>query len=176
LGGMGGSGALGGMGGSGAVGGMGGSGALGGMGGSGALGGMGGSGAVGGMGGSGATGGTTGNTVACGTDKCDPEKGFCCQHFTGGAYQATCYTSSQTCYGADIKCDGPEDCGSGQICCGTLVQNGGGSGYYTDFSCKNSCNYAGARVVCGSSPGVCPSGTTCKGSSILPQYKICTQN
>lgn len=72
-----------------------------------------------------------------------------------------------------MRCDGPEDCYGGQVCCGNLVQNRQGYWFYSELSCKSSCSGNTNRVVCGKNAGVCPSGTTCKGSTILPGYNLC---
>jgi hypothetical protein len=70
--------------------------------------------------------GTDGGTgVACGTDTClAPD--ICCVTFAGGAAMMTC-SAAADCMGVAAGCDGPEDCGSGEVCCGMRGAGGGGA-------------------------------------------------
>jgi hypothetical protein len=83
------------------------------------------------------------------------------------------------CVPVPVTCDGPEDCPSGQVCCGTLDLAVGG---YTDVSCQSSCGTAEAGAFDGAVMGtmlmlqlchadsVCPMGTTCGTSMFLPPF------
>jgi hypothetical protein len=125
---------------------------------------------------SGGTGGVTDKpTVNCGGQLCAVSTNFCCWAFTTGGYDVSCKAQTQSCYGTDMYCDGPEDCGAGQICCGQLIQVGQSQRYDT-LKCVNAgqCNYSSdQRVICGDTPSVCSNGTTCKQSSLLPGMKYC---
>jgi hypothetical protein len=117
-----------------------------------------------GAGGSGGTGGGAGTSanagVKCGTGSCDPA-GSCC--VTNG--NSACETQ---CNGTVVSCDGPEDCGSGEVCCGSSGSNGS----YTGFACKNGCSGVGDVIVCHASQD-CPTGTNCTVSAILTDYSVC---
>lgn len=71
----------------------------------------------------------------------------------------------------DVVCDGPEDCGDGQQCCGRFA---GGS--YDRFVCATNCDEAAAAVP-GTWSEICHPGQTCsvegyecKTSPYLPEY------
>ncbi|MCB9578019.1 MAG: hypothetical protein H6717_13430 [Polyangiaceae bacterium] len=118
---------------------------------------------------------TTPNSVGCGGSDCDQSNSYCCQEWSNQtqSYTPVCRAQNQNCYGVNVECDGPEDCGSGQVCCGQLAGTGN---YYTVFECRNPgqcAQSAGGRIVCGGSPQVCPTGLTCAPSSFLPEYNVC---
>jgi hypothetical protein len=88
-----------------------------------------------------------------------------------------CVPHGSSCFDdASIWCDGPEDCGATQVCCGNLEQGGSGT-YWVDFTCKTAveCGLSSDYVICGSNASVCPPGTVCKQSGSLPQIKYCGQ-
>jgi hypothetical protein len=169
----GGTGGAGGAGGS--TGGAGGTGGVAGAGGAGGTGGVAGAGGVGG--GTGGTGGATGNqpgVVHCGgvPNSCDIQNNFCCV----GASSSSCVADGTNCpQAADVYCDGPEDCSGSDVCCGQL---GSGSTYVgTQCRAASECTFAQGRVVvCGSTPSECTGNTSCKPSTLLPPYMVCTQN
>jgi hypothetical protein len=113
--------------------------------------------------------------IKCGNSTCTQSTSFCCQEIVVGGYSPKCFNIGQQCIGPDIECDGPEDCGGGQVCCGQISGTGGTS-FYSSFECRagNDCSQQqGRRVVCGSQPSVCPSGTNCGASGLLPEYNVC---
>src|SRR5688572_21134570 len=63
---------------------------------------------------------TGGPGIACGTATCAAGM-ECCVAFGGGGGGATytCIANGTTCEGISQACDGPEDCTSGDRCCGT---------------------------------------------------------
>lgn len=128
-------------------------------------GGMGGSAGAGGSGGTGGAGGTGGSgvgTVPCGNNTCDVAHGeFCCRSAITG-FQ--CQTQSCNSFVGEMDCDGPEDCGPGELCCG--VPNGINQMLLT---CQGSCT---GTVYCGSS-NICPAGQNCKADQKLPGYYSC---
>ncbi len=75
-----------------------------------------------------------------------------------------CQCSSGGCALTDVQCDGPEDCPSGQMCCG--LWNGQ---QYTVLQCQPDCDFASNELeICHdtcSQPGF-----SCSGSPSLPEY------
>lgn len=143
----------------------------------GALGGAGGS--VGGAGNTGGTGGVVSNaSVSCDGATCTLPGNYCCQTFNFTTYEwdGACVPSGGGCtLGSALNCDGPEDCNSFDECCGTISEFQGNE-YYSSFKCvpKGQCDYQNTqRIICGSSPTACPSGSNCVNSSLLPGYKAC---
>jgi hypothetical protein len=69
--------------------------------------------------------------VLCAQALCSTQFGCC----TGGGGAApSCMTSStEACAGKILKCDGPEDCTGGSICC---VLNAGGTACQTTTQCE----------------------------------------
>jgi hypothetical protein len=139
---------------------------------------VGGSGGVAGSAGSTSSGGSAGSSgsgggsptggVQCGSVICDLSQHQCCA-FYNQPYKCV-KTAAECLYGVDVLCDGPEDCASGQVCCGQMFVQGQNKSY-EEFSCAASCDAADQRVICGSS-GSCPSGT-CGPSDLLPKYNDC---
>lgn len=60
------------------------------------------------------TGVTCGDMTCTGTDICCTTQGG-----GGGGFSQTC-TASDQCMGSPSECDGPEDCGANEVCCGSL--------------------------------------------------------
>ena len=117
--------------------------------------------------------------VSCGVGLptlCEIGKQKCCVR---SLKTDTCIEESATCdcgglMGCTVMqthCDGPEDCESGQVCCGTLAQNGAG---YDDFECAAQCQATGQqRVACHEGETMCPNGLTCANSQLLTNVQIC---
>jgi len=116
--------------------------------------------------------------VSCGVGLptlCEIGKEKCCvrslETDTCIAESAMCDCELQNCTVMETHCDGPEDCETGQVCCGTLAQNGGG---YDDFVCAAQCQATGQqRVACHEGETMCPSGLTCANSQLLTNVQIC---
>jgi hypothetical protein len=112
------------------------------------------------------------SAIACGSDVCSLNNSFCCQEWNGSSYTPACQAKSSSCGGTEITCNGPEDCGSGQVCCGQI----GATGAFDQFSCvpSGNCQYTNnQRVICGTAPSSCPSGFVCKTTSYPPGYGYC---
>ncbi len=72
-----------------------------------------------------------------------------------------------------MYCDGPEDCPSGQVCCGQLVQVTSQRYLYNYVKCATSCNYQqGQREFCHDN-SQCSNGRNCHPSSLLSAYNVC---
>jgi hypothetical protein len=107
---------------------------------------------------------TTPNTVVCGLsgEQCNITNHYCCTIFGGGGLPTfECITdgvdAGSPC-SAEQRCDGTEDCSSGQICCGQGNTGGGVT------QCKTACA-TGETQVC-HNHGQCPSAAPlcCTGS------------
>ena len=147
--------------------------------------GIGGSGAAGAGGGVG-TGGSSGvgpsdggsnvtGSVVCGSGTCSLASEFCCRYVNGQA--PACVPINGTCTeGTDLICDGPEDCDTGQVCCGRLVNSNFGR-VYNRVSCSLPSECAGTndRIVCGSDPTQCHNGRVCASSDVAPELRICRE-
>ena len=147
--------------------------------------GIGGGGAAGADGGVG-TGGSSGagqsdgginvsGSVMCGAGTCSLATEFCCRYVNGQA--PACVPTNGTCLeGTDLLCDGPEDCDTGQVCCGRLVNSNFGR-VYNRLSCSppDDCTGTNDRVVCGSDPTQCPNGRICAASDVAPELRICRE-
>jgi hypothetical protein len=71
-----------------------------------------------------------------------------------------------------VSCASVADCPQGQVCCGTL----GGAGTYTAVSCQSTCGADAGTVqypFCDLNAPVCPTGTTCRASTVLTGYAVC---
>lgn len=139
--------------------------------------------ATGGDGGSGGSGATGGNpaagTISCGgVNNCARPENFCCVFLSGSSFPTpTCQANAAPCLpGSEVYCDGPEDCINGTVCCGQLVNSRFGQAY-NDLKCRpeQECVYAQQRrLICGDQK--CPSGLSCKPSSLLPNINFCSPN
>ena len=66
------------------------------------------------------------NGVSCGSMTCSVGQSCCVTVSGTGTTSATCITAGGSCTGgAELKCDGPEDCTASQFCCGTITFTGG---------------------------------------------------
>ena len=79
---------------------------------------------------------------------------------------------------ARIECQLPSHCSGGDVCCGDRVVVDQNSAYYAGTQCQSFCANED-RVLC--SPlepsSVCPAGTFCVPSTLLPPgYHICSGN
>jgi hypothetical protein len=145
--------------------------------GGGATGGSGGS-STGGSGGSG-TGGSGGSVGAgqatCGItnpDICALASEKCCVLDPGfdycGPAAQPCQCDSGACTLLEVLCDGPEDCASGQMCCGFYDGT-----QYTRTECRSSCVMQnGEFEMCHQGAQCATPGTTCSTSPSLPPYLL----
>jgi hypothetical protein len=87
------------------------------------------------------------------------------------AADASCDCAVDGCMTMEAHCDGPEDCASGEVCCGTLAQSGDG---YEDFVCAATCAATGnQRQACHDGETECPQGLECANSQLLTNVQIC---
>jgi hypothetical protein len=87
------------------------------------------------------------------------------------ADDAKCTCDLDGCTVMEARCDGPEDCTNGQVCCGTLLQSGSG---YQDFTCAAQCQSSGnQRIACHEDDAPCPSGMVCANSQLLTNVQVC---
>jgi hypothetical protein len=107
---------------------------------------------------------------------CQPQSEKCCTRSlsvdTCIADDAQCACDLPDCDVVEIRCDGPEDCAEGQVCCGTLVIEDSGGAHYSGFSCAAQCT-AQQNLACHEHGQVCPSGLLCADSQLIPNVQIC---
>jgi hypothetical protein len=111
--------------------------------------------------------------IKCGGGTCNVGTQFCCQQFvSGGGLNPKCQPVNTQCIGPDIECDGPEDCGAGQVCC-SIPASGNNN---VDFKCRqaSNCTNPSYRIVCGNDWTVCVPGQPCIPHPWVPQYNYCT--
>jgi hypothetical protein len=115
------------------------------------------------------SGGSSGQSIACENMNCALPGNHCCFNYNE---PEMCIMPGGDCtYGVVLACDGPEDCGAGEVCCATLYTKGVGNAYES-VQCAATCTGKDFRVVCGAS-GDCPAGQTCGTSDMLPPYLDC---
>lgn len=98
---------------------------------------------------------TTG--VPCGSTSCTGGDA-CCMTFSGG----TCGLPATCTQGLPLRCDGPEECQTGEVCCATVIYDG--SGLSGGSICGTTCDTTGSLlggVMCHSNDD-CQSPKTCK--------------
>jgi len=114
--------------------------------------------------------------IDCMGSTCDPATQHCCiTGMPGGGATGMCVDLGTMCMGAAVDCDGPEDCGGGEVCCarGSLsgitvgcepASDGCGTGGFGEFElCHDVADCSGAGDMC------CPismggfSGAYCSG-------------
>ena len=153
-----------------------------------ATGGSGGSGGTGATSSGGGTGGGSGGgppgigTGPCGALSCAFSAGDACCKADGKPLYCSntklsnpCKCSGVVCHEIEIKCDGPEDCSAGKVCC---AEKGLVSSTWDLLECRETCasDRVGAtrREVCHPGGKACASGTACSPDSALPPgYATC---
>jgi hypothetical protein len=113
--------------------------------------------------------------IACGVGLpvlCDVASEKCCKRSlsvdTCIPVAMACECEGDDCETLEARCDGPEDCASGQLCCA----GGTGRNAYTGFTCAASCSST-SRQTC-HADGDCPTQLTCAISQILASVSVCT--
>jgi hypothetical protein len=105
--------------------------------------------------------------VVCGATFCALATSYCC----GNAGGTACKLKSTSCVdGAARRCDGPEDCAKGQVCCAQVQATSPGV-LRTECLATASCDKA--AVICHTRDN-CPTGYLCcptKTSNV--SYSIC---
>lgn len=127
--------------------------------------------------------------VTCGIGlpvQCKPDTEKCCKRSLAtdvcAPLATACECEEENCLTIDVKCDGPEDCASGQVCCsvgGSSSSSGGGGrprpgggGRFTEFACAASCG-SGSRAACHVDDD-CMGSQICAISQSLPTISVCT--
>ena len=140
--------------------------------------------------------------VACGGgDTCDVPADICCWDRwgfgTGNPSSGECYDAPVSPFDCNtevenggvqtvISCQNEDQCGSGESCCGDVVQfqsGGQNLNYYPTVDCRDSCEWP-TRIMCKTpnSTAECPQvniqgnqvQTICKASTLLPMgYLVC---
>jgi len=100
-------------------------------------------------------GGDSGTTVGimCGGAVCATGETCCITRGAGGMMIAESCTAPGACMGAALACDGPEDCATGQACCGSVI--GGSAG----AMCTSAAMCTRGRLC--HLDGDCSTGDTC---------------
>ncbi len=126
--------------------------------------------------------------VLCGANPCNVAAGNKCCMPLGGIFGGgfpTCLPDFTPCVDTDvaptveIKCDGPEDCHSGDVCCGEfeLISTGPDSATarYERLECQDSCGSIedGETVICGNADAACRPGQICSDSTVIDDYRVC---
>jgi hypothetical protein len=137
------------------------------------------------------------NGVVCGMSYCDSSKAFCCGTRQPNARDYSvydCLAAGTDCSGtreAAAECDGAEDCGAGEVCCGDfIVQSVQRVSTWDSMKCepRAACNGtsmigAGANreqiqrvVMCKPNSGSaeCPQNLTCTTSPFMTGYGYCS--
>jgi hypothetical protein len=113
--------------------------------------------------------------IACGIGLpalCDVASEKCCKRSlsvdTCIPVATACECEEDDCEILEARCDGPEDCAQGELCCA----GGTSRTAYTGFSCAASCSST-SRQAC-HADGDCPAQLTCAISQILASVSVCT--
>ncbi len=129
--------------------------------------------------GTGGAGGSATVSIHCGNSACTGPSQICCASRDGfttptsysciGA-QDPCTCSNAGCMAAQLHCDGPSDCPSNEVCCGTLTNEG-----YSTTECAASCAGNNHVVICQPNDPVisCTGGRSCRPSQFLSGYYYC---
>ncbi len=120
------------------------------------------------------TGGTADDAVACDGVTCSvSSQEECCfdgtsPHCFSGDLGGKCSCSGLFCSTTVVDCDGPEDCPSGQLCCGNM---GLTDSVFTRLSCAKNCSSGITNTeteICHPDGPPCTNGNTCSPDAALP--------
>jgi hypothetical protein len=85
-----------------------------------------------------------------------------------------CTCDLPDCTTMEASCDGPEDCITGQVCCGTFATTSAGGAAYTSFTCTATCSFnANQREACHEGKTTCPMSLVCANSQLLSNVQVC---
>lgn len=97
------------------------------------------------------------NTISCGNGTCVAGLQACCVTATSSG----CIPFAGVCVGGAIRrCDGPEDCDGGRVCCAQPQNTGTGTNFRTACSRPAECTQQGGVAVCKTTAD-CPPNRTC---------------
>ncbi|MBN1655711.1 MAG: hypothetical protein JXA30_18240 [Deltaproteobacteria bacterium] len=87
----------------------------------------------------------------------------------------TCDCKYEDCYVMQAYCDGPEDCATNEVCCGTISTASYSDIRYTLIECTAQCNTtAGTQYeVCHIGETECGPGRICANSQLLTNIQVC---
>jgi hypothetical protein len=142
---------------------------------------------------SGPTGGTGGDPTQPGVISCYTEgnpgatctaPSVCCFSDYSSAHDGWCSTSASTCGWASQSCDGPEDCATGQHCCGHVLIDPDFGIYGYQIACQASAcgaapiNEEMCHPSATSAAGTCSTGTSCvisfaNDTGLPPNLHVC---
>lgn len=117
-----------------------------------------------------------GVAIACGEATCVGGD-VCClnqqQKTSACAMPGSCGSGS-----VPLACMGGSDCAMGEVCCAIFQQWGPGPDGYKGASCQTKCENPQfgqlGLTLCTDDPSVCPKGTSCKASAVLPKgFFVC---
>ena len=118
------------------------------------------------------TGSATGvGLVACGTVVCD---GVCCSpaEDQNGVISGECTPTLEACCPglpcSALECDGPEDCGGGNLCCVYAAARAGGTGCMS----PEDCDLFDMGYLCHSDED-CAGKGSCTQDDFYPMMKVC---
>lgn len=97
----------------------------------------------------------SGVAIACDAVTCEQ---VCCPLSGNCAEETGICLDPTTGHGVYMKCDGPEDCTNGKVCC-----IGVGAAFYGSTECiaPSECSESFQQIACHGG-GDCPTGTTCQ--------------
>ncbi|MGE3458838.1 MAG: hypothetical protein AB7O24_27215, partial [Kofleriaceae bacterium] len=75
---------------------------------------------------------SSGNGIACGSESCGDGEQCCYVPASGGS----CISAGAQCGGFGARCDGPDDCDDGMVCCNVTGENRTQCGYDSDALCQ----------------------------------------
>ena len=112
--------------------------------------------------------------LSCDSANDCPSGQVCCMHALASPPKAYCADSCVTLGTATLECALPSDCPSGRHCCGEFDASWWSfeSLRYDAVRCTLSCNGDSSIRFCGADTD-CPSGQSCRASSIIPGRAIC---
>lgn len=98
------------------------------------------------------------NTITCAETTCEVGDEACCAT-PGDVTSFACIATGGACAGGTMACDGPEDCGDGEVCC---IRFGGGALPNGACEAEATCTGAGTSKGCGGAGGAdCGPGEVC---------------
>jgi hypothetical protein len=104
-------------------------------------------------------------TIACGSNRCLAGKEACCVTTAG----ASCIPMNGLCLGGSLfRCDGPEDCDGGRVCC-LRMETGG---YRSACARAAECAQAAGTAICRTGAD-CPSFTPTCSATTNPMLSVC---
>lgn len=108
-------------------------------------------------------GSTSRKKLECDGRECSGATPSCCQR---SGSRATCVADDAPCDGARLTCDGPGDCGAGEVCCGMTVTG------LAQCLPVAGCGMVSGERLCNHDDD-CPGSQTCSGRSEKFDHATC---